>query len=130
MKNIDNRYWIEIGVLTLVLTGLGWLAFAVVFPGQYPGILPVLLAVTVLITIIGQVVLTPLMHGKFAKFNAAFMIFKALKIMIILVFMIAYSLLNRDKALPFLISAFFLYLAYTIFESRSLHRHSKNQAER
>jgi hypothetical protein len=130
MKHIDNRYWMEITLLTVLLAGLAWLSFTLVFPGQYPAILPAMFALIVVATITGQSILTPLMRDKFSKFNTAFMLFKALKMMVVLIFMVIWSLLNRDKALPFVLSTFFLYLVYMIFESRSLNRHSKNQVER
>jgi uncharacterized membrane protein len=129
MKNVDSRYWIELTVITLVIIGLGWVAFVFVLPGQYPPILPVMLGTIVSVTAVGQVVLTRLLDQKFSKFNSAFLIYKALKILILMAFMFVYSALNKEHALPFLGATFAMYLVYMVFESRSLNRQSRNQAE-
>jgi hypothetical protein len=130
MKKVDHRYWIELAVIILFLIILGWLAFAYMFPGQYPPILPVMLATFVVMTAAGQVVLTGLLDKKFSKFSSAFTIYKALKILVLMIFMIVYTVSHKDRALPFLGGTFVMYLIFTIFESRSLNRESRKQAER
>jgi hypothetical protein len=130
MKKIDPRYWIELAAIILILVILGWMVFEFAFPGQYPAILPYLLATVVLITVAGQVVLTSLLEQRFSKFNSAFMIYKGLKILILMIFMIAYATGHRDRALPFLGSTFVIYLVFTFFESRALNRESRKQAQR
>lgn len=129
MKNVDSRYWIELALITLLLIGLGFIAFGYFFPGNYPPILPVLLAVMVLVTAAGQVVLTRLLDQKFSKFNSAFLVYKGVKILILIAFMFIYSAFHKEHALPFLASTFVIYLVYMIFESRSLNRQSRKQAE-
>jgi len=130
MKNVDPRYWIEITLITLLLIVLGWVAFFFFLPGQYVPILPFMLVTIVVLTAAGQVVLTRYLDQKFSKFNAAFLIYKTLKMIILMAFVIIYTLLHREHALPFLITTFILYLVYMIFESRSLNRQSRKQAER
>lgn len=130
MKKVDTRYWVELTGITLFMIGLGCVAFLLVFPGHYPPVLPVLLAIIVVMTAAGQVMLTRFMDQKFSKFNAAFLIYKTIKILILMAFIVIYSLLYREQALPLLISTLIIYLVYVIFESRSLSRHSKNQAVR
>lgn len=129
IKRVDSRYWIELTLITLGLILLGWVAFVFFFPGQYPPVLPLMLAILVIMTVTGQLVLTGLLDQKFSKFSSAFMIYKALKILILMTFMFIYSALHREHALFFLVSTFIMYLAYMFFESRSLNRHSKKQAE-
>lgn len=130
MKHVDTQYWIELTVVTLALVALGWIAFIYVFPGQYPPVLPIMLAVLVIMTAAGQVVLTRLLDQKFSKFNSAFLIFKALKILVLMTFMIIYATLHKEHAVYFLGSTFVMYLVFMIFESRSLNRQSRKQAER
>lgn len=130
MKNVDPRYWIEITLITLLLIVLGWVAFFFFLPGQYVPILPFMLATIVVLTAAGQVVLTRYLDQKFSKFNAAFLIYKTLKMLILMAFMVIYSLWHKEHVLPFLITTFILYLVYMIFESRSLNRQSRKQAER
>ena len=130
MKKVDTRYWVELTGITLFMIGLGCVAFLLVFPGHYPPVLPVLLAVIVVMTAAGQVMLTRFMDQKFSKFNAAFLIYKTLKMLILMAFMVIYSLWHKEHVLPFLITTFILYLVYMIFESRYMNRQSRKQAER
>lgn len=127
MKKVDMRYWIELGLVTLGLVVLGFIAFSYLFPGQYSPVLLFMLATLVVITAAGQVILTGLLDQKFSKFNSAFMIYKALKILILMTFMVIYSALHKEHAVPFLVSTFIMYLVFMFFESRSLNRQSRNQ---
>lgn len=129
MKNLDTRYWIELSAITLLLAGLSVVVFTCVLPGLYPPIFPVLFATIVVITIVGQIMLSRQLDKDFRRFNTAFMVYKAVKILILMVFMLVYSLLHRELAVPFLISTFILYLVYMVFESRSLNRQSRRQAQ-
>jgi uncharacterized membrane protein len=99
-------------------------------PGQYPPILPFMLGTIVIVTAAGQVVLTRLLDQKFSKFNSAFLVYKGLKILILMAFMFIYTAFHKEFALTFLGSTFLIYLVFMVFESRSLNRHSRKQAER
>jgi O-antigen/teichoic acid export membrane protein len=129
MKKVDTRYWLELALVTITLIALGWIGFVFVFPGQYPPVLPVMLAMMVILTAAGQVVLTGLLDKKFSKFNSAFLVYKGVKILILMTFMFIYSATHREHAVYFLGSTFIIYLSYMFFESRSLNRHSRKQAE-
>jgi uncharacterized BrkB/YihY/UPF0761 family membrane protein len=130
MKQIDTRYWIELVIITLVLIAGGWILFDRMVPGYYAPGLPYMLGTIVILTIAGQAVLTRLLDKKFSKFASAFQIYKGLKILVLMVFMIIYATVHRDQALGFLGGTFIMYLVFMIFESRSLNRHSRKQAER
>lgn len=127
MKRVDTRFWIELAVITIVMVGLGWVAFHFLWPGQYPPYLSLLLALMVVMTVAGQVILTRTLTEKFSKFNTAFMLFKVVKMFVLMAFLIVYLLISREHAVPLLGSALVLYLVFMIFESRSLNRHSRNQ---
>jgi len=129
MKNLDTRYWIELSVVTLLLAGLSVVFFSCFFPGLYPPIFPIMFATILVITIVGQIFLSRQLSKDFRRFNTSFMVYKALKILVLMVFICVYSLLHRELAVPFLISTFLLYLVYMVFESRSLNRQSRKQAQ-
>ena len=57
------------------------------------------------------------MHKKFIRFVNTFLLTIIAKLVLYLLVMIGYVLLNRDDALPFMISFLVLYLCYTIFET-------------
>ncbi|MFA6126457.1 MAG: hypothetical protein WC699_04050 [Bacteroidales bacterium] len=130
MKNIDTRYWIELTLVTLSLIAIGWVTFIFFLPGLFDAILLVMLGVIVLMTVAGQAILTNLMDQNFSKFNSAFLIYKGAKILILMTFMVIYTITHRKSALPFLGGTFIIYLVYMFFEARSLNRQSRKQAER
>jgi O-antigen/teichoic acid export membrane protein len=130
MNQVDKKYWIELTVITVLLIAAAYVTFIYLLPGHYPPALPAMLVTIVAVTAVGQVVLTRLLAERFSKFNSAFLIYKALKILILMAFMVVYSALNKEHALYFLGSTFVIYLVFMFFESRSLNRHSKKQAER
>jgi hypothetical protein len=129
MKNVDARYWIELVVVTLMLVAIGFIAFIFFLPGYYPPILPFMLLTFVVMTAAGQVILGRLLSERFSKFNSAFMIYKALKILILATFMVTYAALNSEFVIPFLGATLIMYLVFMVFESRSLNRQSRKQAE-
>ncbi len=130
MKNIDSRYWVELSIITLLLVVLGWAAFTLLFPGNFALAMPLVLTTLVIMTVAGQAWLTGLMDKQFSKFNTSFMIYKALKMLVLMIFVIVSSLLDRDHAVPFILSTLVMYLAFMVFESRSLNRYSRKQAKR
>jgi hypothetical protein len=62
---------------------------------------------------------------KFIKFVNAFLLTIVIKLFLYAGVMIAYALINRDDAVPFMLCFFVLYLAFTIFESVSIIRHTR-----
>jgi hypothetical protein len=130
MKNIDNRYWIELTIVTLVLSAAGAIIFIFFLPGMFTTALLAMFGVIVAMTVAGQAILTNLMEQKFSKFNSAFLIYKGIKILVMMTFMLIYTFTHRKTALPFLGGTFVMYLVYMFFESRSLNRQSRKQAER
>lgn len=54
---------------------------------------------------------------RFIKFVNAFLLTIVIKLFLYLIIMVTYALLNRQDAVPFLVSFFILYLLYTVFET-------------
>ena len=130
MKNIDSRYWIELTAITALLIVLGLVGFLLIFPGQYAPALPFMLGILVILTVAGQIELSSLLDKKFSQFNTAFLIYKGLKLFVLMVVLIIYSVLHKEHAVSFILGTFVMYLVYMIFEARSLNRQSRKQAKR
>lgn len=128
MNRIDVRYWIGLAIITLVLAVSAWIVFTFVFPDQYPRILPVFLAIVVLITAAGQVFLTRSLDKEPRKFNSWYMIYKAIKMLIIATFLFIYVILHKKNGISFLVSVFIIYLVFMFFESASLNRVVRKQS--
>jgi len=129
MKNVDTRYWIELAIVTVSLVAIGFITFIFFLPGYYPPILPFMLLTFVIMTAASQVILGSLLSARFSKFSSAFMIYKGLKILILATFMVIYAALKSEFVIPFLGATLIMYLAFMVFESRSLNRQSRKQAE-
>jgi hypothetical protein len=129
MKNTDTRYWMELAGVTALLIILGLVGFIAVFPGNYPPALPIVLAIMVIMAVASHIKLSSLLDQKFSKYNTAFLIYKGLKFLVIMTLLIVYSLLDKDHSVPIIMSTLIMYLAYMIFEARSLNRQSRKQAK-
>ncbi len=129
MKNTDNRYWIELSVVTAFLVVLGLVGFIMVFPGNFTPALPVILAIMIMMTISSHIKLSGLLDQKFSKYNTAFLIYKGLKFFVVMTLLIVFSLIDKDHRVPIIISTMVMYLVYMIFEASSLNRQSRKQAK-
>jgi len=130
MKKVDVRYWISLGLVSAVLAAAAWIVFGFYLPQLYPRVLPWFLGVMIVITGTGQVLLTQALKRDPKKFNSWFMIYKSVKILILMTFLVAYLLINRENALSLLISVFVIYLVFLLFEAASLNKVSRREAGR
>jgi hypothetical protein len=122
MNKTDVRYWVSLGLVTVVVAAAMIFVFGYVIPEQYPKILPVFLALVVVITGTGQILLTKALNRDPKKFNSWYLIYKSVKMLIIMTFMLIYVLAHRENGLAFLGSVFLIYLAFMVFESRALNQ--------
>ncbi|MCX6278966.1 MAG: hypothetical protein NT004_12860 [Bacteroidetes bacterium] len=60
------------------------------------------------------------------RFVNAFLLTILLKLILYIGVMVAYALLNRTDAVPFLVSFFILYLIYMVFETVFIIKYSRN----
>ncbi|MEI6436438.1 MAG: hypothetical protein WCP32_16540 [Bacteroidota bacterium] len=60
------------------------------------------------------------------RFVNAFLLTILLKLILYVGVMVAYALLNRNDAVPFLVSFFILYLIYMVFETVFIIQYSRN----
>ncbi|MFO7616357.1 MAG: hypothetical protein R6V75_03825, partial [Bacteroidales bacterium] len=76
----------------------------------------------------GQLILSrKLQTGNPANFNSYYLAFKFIKMIAILVFLVAWLLSHKETSIPFIISAFIIYLVYVVFETRALNRIVQNR---
>jgi hypothetical protein len=129
MKNIETRYWLTLGLVTAALAASIWIVFSFMLPDYYPRILPVFLVMVALITLSGQILLTQALRKDPKKFQSWYLIYKSLKMLIIMAFMLIYVFVNRKNGVAFLGSVFVIYLVYMIFESASLNRAARKETE-
>ncbi len=129
MKNVDTMYWVKLGLLSVVLAAAAWIVFGVIMPDFYPKGLPWFLGLMILVTAGGQILLTWALRTNPGKFSSWFMIYKAVKLLIMMGVMLIFILTDRENSIPFLISVFVIYLVYMLFEAAELNKASRKQAE-
>lgn len=122
MKKVDLQYWIRLGLVTAVLSAVIAMVFVFLLPDQYPKILPWFLGLTVVITAAGQILIVWALQKQGNKFQSWYMIFKSVKMLIIMTFMLVYVFVSKSGGIPFLGSVFVIYLVYMIFESMEIKR--------
>jgi cation transport ATPase len=122
MNKTNVSYWVSLGLVTAVMAAAMAIVFGYVIPEQYPAILPFFLALVVLVTGAGQVLLARALQRDPKKFNSWYLIYKSVKMLIIMTFMLIYVLAHRKNGLAFLASVFVIYLVYMVFESRALNQ--------
>jgi len=88
--------------------------------------LPYLFLLFFLVTLIIHYILLNATDKRHSKFVNYFMLTTFLKLVFYMAILIIYALINKSDAIPFIISYFVLYLAFTTFEIVSFYNQSKN----
>ncbi len=123
-----SRYFIELTLVSLLIIILGWITFTWIVPGNYVPVLPYFLLFMIAITATGQIILSRITEtANLNKFNTRYMAYKAIKMLAVLSFMLGYLINHRKSGIPFLLSAFIIYLIFMVFEARSLNRMVQNK---
>lgn len=111
-------------IFTLVIGLLGYLLFYFLPGSYYTQVFPVLLLFFLSVSLTVHYLLIKAIRKRPAKFINQFMLTTFLKLMFYIVVMVVYALLNRDDAIPFIVTYFILYLFYTGFELISILRYN------
>jgi hypothetical protein len=102
-------------------------ALSFLLPGRYFSLaLPFLFPFFIAVTLISYYILLKALHKKFSRFVNIFMLMTGVKLFFFIAVIAVYLFLNKEDALAFTGNFFLLYLLYTIFETVSIIRYSKN----
>jgi len=115
MQKYITRLLIFTAVLSLIVYGL----FTVLEQFYLP-IVPYLIAFFASISALVHFILLKASNYRITKFSTFFMGSVTLKLFMYIIFLVVYVLFDRENAVPFLITFFVFYLAFTIFETISL----------
>ena len=116
MLKYITRLLIFAAVLSLVVYGL----FTSVLEQFYLPVFPYLIAFFVSISVLVHFILLKASNYRIAKFSTFFMGSVTLKLFMYIIFLVVYVLFDKENAVPFLITFFVFYLAFTVFETISL----------
>ena len=112
-------------VVTLIVIALSFVLFSIIPAWYYPPVYPFLLAFFFLATLIVYHYMLKSLEKRPASFVNVFLLTTMLKLLLYMVFMVVYSLFNREVARPFIVAFFILYVIYTVLEVISILKVNK-----
>jgi hypothetical protein len=116
MKSEYIRFLKSILIYSLVLALAAIPAWLLLPPGYTTPALPFLFFFFIACSLVSYHYLLRSMTERLIRFVNTFLLLTVVKLFLYAGVMIAYVLLNKADAVPFMLSFFILYLAYTIFE--------------
>jgi hypothetical protein len=122
-----NRFTIQLLLFT-VLLGVVYLGLKHLLPENYfSPVLPFLFPFFFSATAIFYSYLVKSSEKKFIRFVNRFMLTTFVKLMLFMAVLLCYVFTHKDDAVPFILSFFILYVAYTVFEVVALLKFSKTE---
>ena len=115
-----KKYIIRLLVFSAILSALSFGLFSFVLQQYYLPVFPYLIAFFIIISILVHVILLKASNFRIAKFSTFYMGSTTAKLFLYIIFLIIYVLVDKENAVPFLLTFFVLYFLYTIFETFSL----------
>ena len=117
MKLKFKRFLKNLVIFTVLLSAI---LFAICFfllpPAYITPVLPYMIIFFFLVTHAIHYILLIASEKRTSKFVNYFMLTTFLKLVFYIIIMIVYALLNKSDAIPFFITYFILYVAFTTFE--------------
>lgn len=127
MSQTMRSFLVRLIYLTLIVYGLGFVAFQFLFPSEFYLFFAFLPLIFYAVNTIFHGTLLAASHLEMSKFTQRFLTVFGVKIMLLLAFIITYAYFNPEKAVPFLITFFILYVIYTTFEIISIVRYQQRK---
>jgi hypothetical protein len=129
-KTFLNKFIVNLLLFSVIL---GAIAFILTFflPENYfspalPFLFPFFFAITILV--FGFLIKSA--GNKFNRFVNRFMMATFLKLMVYMAVLVVYVLTHKYDAIPFILSFFILYVAYTFFEVIALLRFTRSETKK
>lgn len=117
MINNDQRFFLKKALLLcLVLTGISLILFDTFLKAHYLKIYPLQLGLIALVTVLSHLKLMNAIQLNVRKFNTVFLSIMAVKLFIYITFILVCLLIDRSRALEFVLSFLILYIFFTVFE--------------
>lgn len=116
MNPSTRQYITGLLVVTAISLGVGYYANTL-FNSGIAHIYPVVVVIVFAVTLGVHLLLTQSLKGKPQEFVRLFMLTSMGKMLLYLAIMVAYALLNRAHAVPFILSFLVVYIVFTAFDS-------------
>ena len=117
MISKEERFFLKKALLfCLVLIGASLLIYDTLLKEYYLKFFPIQFGVVALITIFSHLKLMKASEGNSRKFSTAYFSLMSVRLMVYLGFILVCLIIDRSRAINFVVTFLALYLAFTIFE--------------
>lgn len=117
MYNKELKYFIKkFAMFCLVVTGLSLLLFDSVLKNHYLDLFPLQLALIATVTLLSHIRLMRTYDQNIRRFSTTFLSTMSLKLLVYMVFIIICLVIDRNRAVTFVVTFLVLYVSFTIFE--------------
>ncbi len=120
MEGNFSKFLKGLSIFTLVILGVGAILFLTIFKKHFLNIFPFVLLFYYVSTLLLHRYMLKITRKDVSSFSFKFMMLSFLKMFIYIIFGVLYIVINEESAVVFLIVYLILYVAYAVFEVRSV----------
>jgi len=120
MKNNFSIFIKGLTLYTLLILVLGAILFLTVFKNYFLPILPFVLFFYYISTLVLHKFMLQISQKDISRFSFKFMMLSLIKMFIYIIFGVLYIVIDEENAVIFLVVYLILYVAYAIYEVRSV----------
>lgn len=120
MENNFFKFIKGLTIYTLFILGIGTILFLTVFKHYFLIILPFVLLFYYTSTLVLHKFMLQISQNDISRFSFKFMMLSLIKMFIYIIFGVLYIVIDEENAVIFLVVYLILYVAYAIYEVRSV----------
>lgn len=120
MENGFTKFIKGLTTYTLIILGIGFVLFLTVFKIYFLPVLPFVLLFYYISTLVLHKFMLQISQKDISRFSFKFMMLSLIKMFIYIIFGVLYIIFDEENAVIFLIVYLILYVAYAVYEVRSV----------
>lgn len=120
MDNNFSKFFKGLSIFTIIILVIGTILFLTVFKEHFLIVFPFVLIFYYVSTLILHKYMLRITRNDVSKFSFKFMMLSFLKMFIYIVFGVLYIVFDEENAVNFLIVYLLLYVAYAVYEVKSV----------
>lgn len=120
MENSFTKFIKGLSYYTLIIFVVGAILFSTIFRSYFLLILPFVLFFYYISTLVLHKFMLRISQKDISRFSFKFMMLSLIKMFIYIIFGVIYIIIDEENAVTFLIVYLILYVAYAVFEVRSV----------
>jgi hypothetical protein len=120
MENSFLKFIKGLTYYTLIILGVGAILFLTVFKSYFLIILPFVLLFYYISTLVLHKFMLKISQKDISRFSFKFMMLSLIKMFVYIIFGVLYIVIDEENAVIFLIVYLILYVAYAVYEVRSV----------